>query len=94
MQKNEREREIVNLLKKKDGFVSTRELCERLFSSESSIRRSLVSLEGEEDRLSRSFLVNHLASSFVEAVIWWIDGGMTESAESIYHRLESVTGQA
>ena len=47
MQKNEREREIVNLLKKKDGFVSTRELCERLFSSESSIRRSLVSLEGK-----------------------------------------------
>ena len=55
------------------------------------VEKSLVSLEGEEDRLSRSFLVNHLASSFVEAVRWWIDGGMTESAERVYQRLASVT---
>ena len=47
MKKNEREREIVNILKEKDGFVSTRELCDGLFASESSIRRSLVSLEGK-----------------------------------------------
>ena len=47
MKKNEREREIVNLLKEKDGFVSTAELCESLYASESSIRRSLLALEGK-----------------------------------------------
>ena len=45
MQKNEREREIINLLKQRDGFVSTGELCRALYASESSIRRDLLSLE-------------------------------------------------
>ncbi len=45
MLKNEREREIINLLKARDGFVTVRELCETLFASESSIRRDLSVLE-------------------------------------------------
>ncbi|MBR2340390.1 MAG: DeoR/GlpR transcriptional regulator [Clostridia bacterium] len=45
MLKNEREREILNLLKERDGFVSVHELCETLFASESSIRRDLAVLE-------------------------------------------------
>ena len=45
MLKNEREREILNLLKGRDGFVSVHELCETLFASESSIRRDLAVLE-------------------------------------------------
>ncbi len=47
MQKNAREREIINKLKSSDGFVSTSELCCELFASESSIRRDLASLEAK-----------------------------------------------
>ena len=45
MLKNEREREIINILKRENGFVSVKELCKRLYASESSIRRNLTSLE-------------------------------------------------
>ena len=45
MLKNEREREIINLLKNENGFVTVKDLCERLYSSESSIRRDLTALE-------------------------------------------------
>ena len=46
MQKNEREREIINILKDNDGFVTVRELCKLLYASESSVRRDLTVLEG------------------------------------------------
>ncbi len=45
MLKNEREREIINLLKGEDGFVTVKALCEMLYASESSIRRDLTALE-------------------------------------------------
>ncbi|MBQ4516168.1 MAG: DeoR/GlpR transcriptional regulator [Clostridia bacterium] len=45
MLKNEREREIINILKTEDGFITVKELCERLYASESSIRRDLTTLE-------------------------------------------------
>ncbi|MBR5156229.1 MAG: DeoR/GlpR transcriptional regulator [Clostridia bacterium] len=45
MLKNEREREIINILKNEDGFITVKELCERLYASESSIRRDLTILE-------------------------------------------------
>ena len=45
MLKNEREREIMHLMKAQDGFVSVKELCHKLFASESSIRRDLTALE-------------------------------------------------
>ena len=45
MQKNEREREIINILKDKNGFITVKELCKNLFASESSIRRDLTALE-------------------------------------------------
>lgn len=45
MLKNMREREIINILKKKNGFISVKELCTELFASESSIRRDLCVLE-------------------------------------------------
>lgn len=47
MQKNEREREIINILKDKNGFITVKELCKNLFASESSIRRDLTALETE-----------------------------------------------
>ena len=45
MLKNEREREIINILKIQDGFITVKELCSRLYASESSIRRDLTVLE-------------------------------------------------
>ncbi len=45
MLKNEREREIINILKSEDGFVTVKELCRKLYTSESSVRRDLTALE-------------------------------------------------
>lgn len=45
MLKNEREREIINLLKSEKGFITVKELCQKLYASESSIRRDLTTLE-------------------------------------------------
>ena len=46
MLKSEREREIISFLKEHDGFATVKELCEKLYASESSIRRDLTALEG------------------------------------------------
>ena len=46
MLKSEREREIISFLKEHDGFANIKELCEKLYASESSIRRDLTALEG------------------------------------------------
>ena len=45
MLKNEREREIINMLKEAGGFITVKELCSKLYASESSIRRDLTALE-------------------------------------------------
>ena len=45
MLKSEREREILGFLKEHDGFATVKELCEKLYASESSIRRDLSTLE-------------------------------------------------
>ena len=45
MLKSEREREIINILKFEEGFVTVKELCKRLYASESSVRRDLMTLE-------------------------------------------------
>ena len=41
----EREQEILNILKAAGGFVTVKTLCDRLFASESSVRRDLKALE-------------------------------------------------
>ncbi len=46
MLKNERQKEIVNLLKLNDGFATVAELSRTLYASESSVRRDLSALEG------------------------------------------------
>ena len=46
MLKSEREREIISFLKEHDGFATVKELCEKLYASESSVRRDLSALEG------------------------------------------------
>lgn len=45
MLKNEREREILRIIEERGGFASVKELCAKLFASESSIRRDLRSLD-------------------------------------------------
>jgi len=45
MRKNEREREIIHILKNQDGFITVNELCHRLYASHSSIRRDLTILK-------------------------------------------------
>lgn len=54
MHNKEREQEILNILKSSNGFVSTKQLCDKLFASESSIRRDLKSL-GERGLVKRSY---------------------------------------
>lgn len=45
MLKNERENEIINILRMQNGFCTVKALCTSLFTSESSIRRDLADLE-------------------------------------------------
>ena len=45
MLKNEREREIISLMKERGGFITVGELCNLLYASESSVRRDLTRLE-------------------------------------------------
>ena len=47
MLKNEREQEIIEIMKKNNGFITVKELCEKLYTSESSIRRDLTTLENQ-----------------------------------------------
>ena len=54
MLNKEREQEILNILKKTNGFVTVKQLCEMLFASESSIRSDLKSLE-EQWLVKRSY---------------------------------------
>lgn len=54
MHNKEREQEILSILKAVNGFVSTKQLCDTLFASESSIRRDLKELE-ERNLVKRSY---------------------------------------
>lgn len=40
--------------------------------------------------LPKDYLVNHISSSFVETVSWWINSGMKESPEVLSNYFESV----
>lgn len=63
MLKNEREREIMHLLKTQDGFISVKKLCRALFASESSIRRDLTALESR-GLIKRSYGGAELLTNF------------------------------
>lgn len=54
MYNREREQQILHILKQSNGFVTVKDLCQRLFASESSIRRDLKSLE-ERGMVKRSY---------------------------------------
>jgi len=47
MLKNEREQEIIDIMRKSGGFISVVELCKKLYTSESSIRRDLTALSNK-----------------------------------------------
>ena len=40
--------------------------------------------ESKYNNLPQEFAVNHIASSFVETVRWWIDNGMREDPETLF----------
>ena len=63
MLKNEREREIINLMKLQNGFITVNELCSLLYASKSSIRRDLTSLE-DKGIIKRTYGGAELATSF------------------------------
>ena len=54
MHNREREQQILNILNSTNGFVSTKQLCDMLFASESSIRRDLSELE-KRNLVKRSY---------------------------------------
>ena len=37
----------------------------------------------KNEKLPDSFWINHIASTFVETISWWVDNGMQESPETI-----------
>ena len=39
--------------------------------------------ERKSEKLPESFWINHICSTFVETLRWWVDNGMKESAEEI-----------
>jgi AcrR family transcriptional regulator len=54
----------------------------------SNLKKLVVSQFSENGRfknksLPEDYLVNHISSSFVETVSWWISGNMTDSPEKI-----------
>lgn len=67
MLKNEREREIINLLEAENGFVTVKALCEKLYTSESSIRRDLTSLE-QKGIIKKTYGGAELVKSFSNVV--------------------------
>ena len=67
MLKKEREREIINILKMQNGFITVRELCEALYASESSIRRELTVLEGR-GFIKRAYGGAELVTNFSDAI--------------------------
>lgn len=67
MLKNEREREILNLLKERDGFSTVKELCSALYASESSIRRDLSVLE-KRGVIRRTYGGAELVTNFSNAI--------------------------
>lgn len=47
-------------------------------------------LKTENPHLPRDFLINHISSTFVETVRWWIKGGMKLSPETVYGYFTAV----
>ena len=43
-----------------------------------------------KDGLPRDFVLNHIASTFVQTVEWWLKSGVKESPEKIYSYFQSV----
>lgn len=48
------------------------------------VKSQMLLLEkGRDDGLPEDFWLNHIATTFVETVRWWIEGSLRESAETI-----------
>ncbi|MBR5153012.1 MAG: DeoR/GlpR transcriptional regulator [Clostridia bacterium] len=67
MLKNQRQQEIIHLLKQNDGFVSVKVLCDRLYASESSIRRDLTAME-KKGIISKTYGGAELIKNFANVI--------------------------
>lgn len=67
MLKNIREREILSIIKNKNGFITVKELCSTLYASESSIRRDLAALEGRGE-IKRTYGGAELVTNFSNVI--------------------------
>lgn len=82
MLKNERKQEIIDIMKNSNGFVTVKSLCEKLFASESSIRRDLTSLENQ-GLLKRTYGGAELLNNFSNISAFSIRSHYNASAKKI-----------
>ena len=54
-----------------------------LFSFLANVRNYFNTVGFKPKGLPEDFLINHVSSTFVETVKWWIQSGMKETAETV-----------
>ena len=54
------------------------------------IRNQLITEDGKGSHIPQDFLVNHISSSFVEMVLWWIKGQMKQTPEELDRYFRAV----
>lgn len=79
MLKNERKRAIIDILKAENGFITVTELCQKLYASESSIRRDLTALENK-GVIKRTYGGAELITNFSNVISF---------NKRLYHKMEA-----
>lgn len=55
------------------------------------VKKQLISFDiNKSNKLPENFIINHITSSFVETVRWWVDNGMKETPEEINEYFNSL----
>ena len=54
------------------------------------IRNQLITEDRKGSHIPQDFLVNHISSSFVEMVLWWIKGQMKQTPEELDRYFRAV----
>lgn len=63
-------------------------------SLQALIREQYFQKDAPRTSLPEDFLINHISSSFVEMVLWWIKGGKKERPEQLDRYFQAVTASA
>lgn len=89
LQKNDNN--ILTLLSGKNNELFLRYFKESLLEL---VKRNLLMFESEKYvKLPESFRINHIASTFVETIRWWVASGKKESPETITKYFFLALGQ-